>query len=48
MCVQAQRRRRCMPSEVPRERMQDIVTNIDRVRAHLKGMKPDAELDGTA
>ena len=34
-----------MPSEVPRERLQDIVTNIDRVRAHLKGMKPDAELD---
>lgn len=34
-----------MPSEVPRERLQDIVTNIDRVRAHLKGMQPDAELD---
>ena len=34
-----------MPSEVPRERLQDIVTNIDRVRDHLKGMKPDAELD---
>ena len=34
-----------MPSEVPRERLQDIVTNIDRVRAHLKGMKPGAELD---
>lgn len=37
-----------MPSEVPRERLQDIVTNIDRVHAHLKGMKADAELDGTA
>lgn len=34
-----------MPSEVPRERLQDIVTNIDRVRAHLAGMKPDAGLD---
>jgi hypothetical protein len=34
-----------MPSEVPRERLQDIVTNIDRVRAHLKGIKPSAELD---
>ena len=34
-----------MPSEVPQERLQDIVTNIDRVRAHLKGMKPGAELD---
>lgn len=37
-----------MPSEVPRDRLQDIVTNINRVRAHLKGMTPDAELDGTA
>ena len=34
-----------MPSDVPRERLQDIVTNIDRVRAHLTGMKPEAELD---
>lgn len=34
-----------MPSEVPQERLQDIVTNIDRVRAHLKGMKPGAEFD---
>ena len=34
-----------MPSEVPQERLQDIVTNIDRVRAHLKGMMPGAELD---
>ena len=34
-----------MPSEVPRERRQDIVNNIDRVRSHLKGLKPDAELD---
>ena len=25
--------------------MQDIVTNIDRVGAHLKGMKAGAELD---
>lgn len=37
-----------MPSEVPRERLQDIVAHIDRVRAHLKGMKPGAELDDTA
>ena len=34
-----------MPSEVPRERLQDIVTSIDRVRAHLKGVRPGAELD---
>lgn len=34
-----------MPSEVPRARLQDIITNIDRVRAHLKGMQADAELD---
>ena len=34
-----------MPSEVPRARLQDIVTNIDRVRAHLTDMRPDAELD---
>ena len=44
-CVRAQRRKRCMPSEVPRERLQDIVTNIDRVRAHLKGVRLGAELD---
>ena len=37
-----------MPSEVPRERLQDVVTNIDRVRAHVGGMKPGAELDDTA
>ena len=30
---------------MPRARLQDIVTNIDRVRAHLTGMKPDPELD---
>jgi uncharacterized protein with HEPN domain len=34
-----------MPSDVPRERLQDIVTNIDRVRAHLTGIQPGAELD---
>jgi len=34
-----------MPSDVPNERLQDIITNIDRVRAHLKGMTPDAGLD---
>jgi hypothetical protein len=33
-----------MPSDVPRERLQDIVANIDRVRAHLTGMKPGARL----
>ncbi len=42
-----------MPSEVPRERLQDLVTNIDRVRAHvggikLGGIKLGAELDDTA
>lgn len=34
-----------MPSEVPHERLRDIVTNIDRVRAHLEGMTLGAELD---
>ena len=34
-----------MPSDVPNERLQDIILNIDRVRAHLKGLTPDAELD---
>jgi len=34
-----------MPSEVPRERLQDIITNIDRVRDHLTGIPPGAELD---
>ena len=34
-----------MPSEIPRERLQDIISNIDRVRAHVKGMEPAAELD---
>ena len=34
-----------MPSEMSRARLQDIITNIDRVRAHLTGMQADAELD---
>lgn len=34
-----------MPSDVPRERLGDIITNIDRVRAHLATAIPDAELD---
>ena len=34
-----------MPSDVPNERLHDIITNIDRVRAHLTGMAPGAELD---
>src|SRR5450759_287742 len=43
--VRTQKRRQCMPSDVPNERLQDIITNIDRVRAHLKGMTSDAGLD---
>lgn len=31
-----------MPSDVPRERLRD---NVDRVRAHLKGISPGSELD---
>lgn len=34
-----------MPSDVPRERLQDIVTNIDRVRAHVQGVAPGADFD---
>ena len=34
-----------MPSDVPKERLRDIIHNIDRVRAHLKGMTPGWELD---
>ncbi|MDO8500258.1 MAG: hypothetical protein Q7S20_00260 [Gemmatimonadaceae bacterium] len=34
-----------MPSDVPNERLHDIITNIDRARAHLKGMTPGSELD---
>jgi uncharacterized protein with HEPN domain len=34
-----------MPSEVPHERLGDIITNIDRIRAHLQGMTPGVELD---
>ena len=34
-----------MPSDVPHERLRDIITNIDRVRAHLKGVATGAELD---
>ena len=34
-----------MPSEVPRERLGDIITNIDRVRAHLHSVAPGTDLD---
>jgi uncharacterized protein with HEPN domain len=34
-----------MPSDVPIERLTDIITNIDRVHAHLKGVTPGAEFD---
>ena len=34
-----------MPSDVPLERLRDIIHNIDRVRAHLTGMAPGSELD---
>lgn len=34
-----------MPSDVPAERLRDIIGNIDRLRAHLKGVTPRAELD---
>ena len=34
-----------MPSDVPAERLRDIIANIDRVRAHLQGVTPDVELD---
>jgi uncharacterized protein with HEPN domain len=34
-----------MPSDIPQERLRDIIHNIDRVRAHLKGTAPGSELD---
>jgi uncharacterized protein with HEPN domain len=34
-----------MPSDVPIERLTDIVTNIDRIRAHLKGVNSGTEFD---
>ena len=34
-----------MPSDVPIERLTDIITNIDRVRAHLKGVTLGTEFD---
>jgi uncharacterized protein with HEPN domain len=34
-----------MPSDVPAERIRDIITNIDRVRAHLHGVSPGSKLD---
>jgi uncharacterized protein with HEPN domain len=34
-----------MPSDVPIERLTDIITNIDRIRAHLKDVNADAEFD---
>ena len=44
-CVPAKRRKRCMPSDVPHERLQDIISNIDRVRDHVQGMTQGVELD---
>ena len=35
-----------MPSDVPHERLQDIITNIDRVRAHLEGAGAILAVDG--
>jgi uncharacterized protein with HEPN domain len=35
-----------MPSDVPHERLQDIITNIDRLRGHLRGLTPGLKLDG--
>ena len=34
-----------MPSDIPHERLQDIITKIDRVRFHLQGLASGAELD---
>jgi uncharacterized protein with HEPN domain len=34
-----------MPSDVPGERLRDIVANIDRIRGHLTGVAPGAEFD---
>lgn len=34
-----------MPSDVPIERLTDIVTNIDRIGAHLKGVNSETEFD---
>lgn len=34
-----------MPSDVPIERLTDIITNIDRIGAHLNGVMPGMELD---
>lgn len=34
-----------MPSNFPNERLHDVTANIDRARAHLKGMTPGSELD---
>ncbi len=34
-----------MPSDVPHERLRDIIANIDRLRGHLNGLTPDAALD---
>ena len=34
-----------MPSDVPVERLRDIIGNIDRLRTHLKDVTPGADLD---
>ncbi len=34
-----------MPSDVPIERLTDIITNIDRIRAHLKDVTGGTEFD---
>jgi len=34
-----------MPSDVPRERLPDIISNIDRLRAPVRGVAPGESLD---
>jgi hypothetical protein len=34
-----------MPSDVPVERLRDIVINIDRIRAHLSGTSAGKKFD---
>jgi uncharacterized protein with HEPN domain len=34
-----------MPSDVPIDRLNDIVANIDRIHAHLTGVVPRADFD---
>ena len=34
-----------MPSEVPAQRLRDIIANIDRVRTHVQGTPPNTPFD---